>query len=80
MFGCRACEALYITYGVCLRKDIRLSIFLRVVVVCHLVFIKPGGEGVFAIEKNPCAYATLSHNLIENKHHFDWPEWLPQRY
>lgn len=38
-----------------------------------------GWEGVFAIEKNPCAYATLSHNLIENKHHFDWPEWLPQK-
>lgn len=38
-----------------------------------------GWQGVFAIEKNPCAYATLSHNLIEKKHHFDWPKWLPQQ-
>lgn len=38
-----------------------------------------GWKGVFAIEKNPCAYATLCHNLIEKKHHFDWPEWLPKK-
>lgn len=38
-----------------------------------------GWQGVFAVEKNPCAYATLSHNLIEKKHHFDWPKWLPQQ-
>lgn len=38
-----------------------------------------GWNGVFAIEKNPCAYATLCHNLIEKKHHFDWPDWLPQK-
>lgn len=38
-----------------------------------------GWHGVFAIEKNPCAYETLCHNLIENKHHFDWLKWLPQK-
>jgi len=38
-----------------------------------------GWQGVFAIEKNPCAYATLCHNLIENKQHFNWPKWLPQK-
>lgn len=38
-----------------------------------------GWSGVFAIEKNPCAYATLCHNLIENKNHFNWPDWLPQQ-
>ena len=38
-----------------------------------------GWNGVFAIEKNPCAYATLCHNLIEKKHHFKWPKWLPQK-
>ncbi len=37
-----------------------------------------GWQGIFAIEKNPCAYATLSYNLIEKKKHFDWPKWLPQ--
>lgn len=37
-----------------------------------------GWQGVFAIEKNPCAYMTLRHNLIEKKNHFAWPNWLPQ--
>jgi DNA (cytosine-5)-methyltransferase 1 len=36
-----------------------------------------GWRGLFAIEKNPMAFATLKHNLIDNKHHFDWPKWLP---
>lgn len=35
-------------------------------------------EGLFAIEKNPDAFKTLEHNLIMNKKHFDWPNWLPQ--
>jgi len=37
-----------------------------------------GWKGVFAIEKSPDAFKTLKHNLIDNKNHFDWPEWLPQ--
>ena len=37
-----------------------------------------GWEGLFAIEKNPFAFETLKHNLIDNKKHFNWPEWLPQ--
>ena len=37
-----------------------------------------GWNGVFAVEKNPCAFETLNYNLIENKNHFDWPEWLPK--
>ena len=37
-----------------------------------------GWSGVFAIEKNPCAFETLKYNLIENKKHFDWPDWLPK--
>lgn len=36
-----------------------------------------GWQGLFAIEKNPNAFETLKHNLIDNCHHFDWPEWLP---
>ena len=37
-----------------------------------------GWHGLFAIEKNAFAFETLKHNLIENKQHFDWPEWLPK--
>lgn len=37
-----------------------------------------GWNGVFAVEKNPCAFETLNYNLIENKNHFDWPEWAPK--
>ena len=37
-----------------------------------------GWKGLFAIEKNAFAFDTLKHNLIDKKHHFDWPDWLPQ--
>lgn len=36
-----------------------------------------GWHGLFAIEKNAFAFETLKCNLIDNKKHFDWPEWLP---
>ena len=36
-----------------------------------------GWQGLFAIEKNPCAFETLNYNLIQNKKHFAWPDWLP---
>ncbi len=36
-----------------------------------------GWNGLFAIEKNKDAFKTLKHNLIDNKNHFDWPNWLP---
>jgi len=36
-----------------------------------------GLKGVFAIEKHPDAFLTLKHNLIDNRSHFEWPEWLP---
>lgn len=38
-----------------------------------------GWNGVFAIEKNPCAFETLKYNLIDRKNHFSWPEWLPKK-
>jgi DNA (cytosine-5)-methyltransferase 1 len=38
-----------------------------------------GWNGLFAIEKNPDAFKTLKYNLIDNKRHFDWPAWLPQK-
>jgi DNA (cytosine-5)-methyltransferase 1 len=37
-----------------------------------------GWNGLFAIEKNPQAFHTLSHNLIEKKKHFKWVDWLPR--
>lgn len=36
-----------------------------------------GWKGLFAIEKNLDAFKTLEYNLIKNKNHFDWPDWLP---
>lgn len=36
-------------------------------------------KGKFAIEKNADAFKTLSHNLIENKAHFEWPTWLEKK-
>ena len=38
-----------------------------------------GWKGIFAIEKSPQAFNTLSHNLIDKKKHFDWVDWLPQK-
>lgn len=38
-----------------------------------------GWKGIFAIEKSPHAFETLKFNLIENKKHFEWPDWLPQK-
>ncbi|MFA4823892.1 MAG: DNA cytosine methyltransferase [Methanoregula sp.] len=35
-----------------------------------------GWKGLFAIEKNQMAFATLKHNLIDKHQHFDWPDWL----
>ena len=39
---------------------------------------KAGWHGLFAIEKNTFAFETLKFNLIKNKKHFDWPDWLPK--
>ena len=38
-----------------------------------------GWKGLFAIERNPDAFSTLKANLIDDKKHFGWPDWLPQR-
>ena len=37
-----------------------------------------GWHGLFAIEKSPDAFLTLSSNLIEKKNHYSWPSWLPK--
>ena len=38
-----------------------------------------GWKGLFAIEKSPDAFQTLKYNLIEQRNHFNWPTWLPQK-
>jgi len=39
-----------------------------------------GWEGLFAVEKDPMAFDTFKHNLIDgNYNHFNWPDWLPQQ-
>lgn len=43
-----------------------------------LGLFQAGWHGVFAIEKNPCAFETLKYNLIDGKKHFAWPKWLPK--
>lgn len=37
-----------------------------------------GWQGLFAVEKNPDAFATLKHNLIDKKNHFEWVDWLSE--
>ena len=41
--------------------------------------LNAGWTGLFAVEKNEDAFATLKYNLIDNKKHFMWPEWLPMQ-
>lgn len=36
-----------------------------------------GWQGLFAVEKNQDAFATLSRNLMNKGNHFMWPQWLP---
>lgn len=38
---------------------------------------KAGFKGIFAVEKNKDAFATLKYNLIDQSNNFDWPSWLP---
>lgn len=37
-----------------------------------------GWKGLFAVEKDPMAFGTFKHNLIDSADsHFDWPSFLP---
>ncbi|VAX09715.1 DNA-cytosine methyltransferase [hydrothermal vent metagenome] len=39
-----------------------------------------GWDGLFAVEKDPMAFETFKHNLIDGRYgHFSWPTWLPQQ-
>ncbi|MDC5392164.1 DNA cytosine methyltransferase, partial [Acinetobacter baumannii] len=41
---------------------------------------KAGWNGLFAVEKDPMAFSTFKHNLIDTPcSHFNWPSWLPQK-
>ena len=47
-----------------------------------LGLMKAGWKGLFAVEKEKNAYATLSHNLLSTvgqSPKFDWPDWFPQK-
>lgn len=37
-----------------------------------------GWKGLFAIERNADAFATLKANLIDKRNHFNWPSWLTE--
>lgn len=40
-----------------------------------------GWQGLFAVEKDPMAFSTFKHNMIDKGGryaHFDWQKWLPQ--
>ena len=38
-----------------------------------------GWQGLFAVEKDPIAFSTFKHNMIDGEYaHFNWPDWLPQ--
>lgn len=36
-------------------------------------------RGLFAVEKSPDAFLTLQHNLIKEKKHFSFPNWLSEK-
>lgn len=44
-----------------------------------LGLMNAGWEGLFAVEKDPLAFSTLKHNLVDNgSAYFKWPRWLPK--
>src|SRR5215470_3158066 len=63
-------------------KATRAIRFIDVFAGCgglSLGLLKAGCEGLFAVERNPLAFATLKHNLIKKKQYrFKWPDWLPK--
>ena len=45
-----------------------------------LGLMRAGWRGIFAIEKDTFAFATLEANFLQAtaRHQFEWPEWLPK--
>jgi DNA (cytosine-5)-methyltransferase 1 len=44
-----------------------------------LGLLNAGWRGFFAIEKHPDAFGTYAANLLNGRHKFEWPDWLPLR-
>lgn len=50
-----------------------------------LGLMRAGWQGLFAVERSPDAFKTLSHNLIDDEVHiqskprFNWPNWLEKK-
>lgn len=46
-----------------------------------LGFCRAGWQGAFAIERDPAAFSTFSHNFLrpESGYRFDWPAWLSKQ-
>lgn len=45
-----------------------------------LGLMQSGWKGLFAVEKDPHAFATISHNLLSGRQGctYAWPDWLPR--
>lgn len=86
----RTCILGYKTY--CLRKKSRRKVgrdtkrperhFIDLCAGCgglSLGLLQSGWRGLFAVEKDKLAFATLSFNLLQKKRtQYDWPNWLPK--
>jgi DNA (cytosine-5)-methyltransferase 1 len=67
--------------GTSVRDDRRQPLFIDAFAGCgglSLGLLRAGWHGVFAIEKDKFAFATLKKNLIDpgSRHRFEWPTWL----
>lgn len=66
-----------------MRDDGEPPVFIDAFAGCgglSLGLLRAGWRGLFAIEKDAFAFATLKENLVrlEATYRFDWPEWLKQ--
>jgi len=66
------------------QNDWRIPVFVDVFAGCgglSLGLLRAGWRGLFAIEKDRFAFATLKANLIDDgtRYRFDWPDWLEKR-
>ena len=67
-----------------MQNDWRIPVFVDVFAGCgglSLGLLRAGWRGLFAIEKDRFAFATLKANLIDDgtRYRFDWPDWLEKR-
>ena len=46
-----------------------------------LGLVRAGWQAIFAVEKDPFAYATLEANFLQatSRYQFEWPAWLPKQ-